>query len=299
MADTRHKLGLGTVQWGLAYGVANKGGKVAIEDIAALLDIAAGAGICVLDTAHAYGDAEETIGRLADRAAPFSVITKTKPVPPGDIDAAKVAEIAAAFDTSLHRLKGWCVDGVLVHDCDSLFRPGGERLWRFLSDQKTAGRVAKIGISVYGPEQARKAVESYGPDLIQVPFNIYDQRLLTSGTLTFLKTRGVEVHTRSAFLQGLLMMAPGDLPAYFAPIRDHHSRFHAALAAAGTTPLSAALQFCLAQPEVDRVILGCDSAAQLREILAAATATAAQPPASAFALHEEQFLNPSLWRLKA
>lgn len=302
MADARtlgHKLGLGTVQWGLKYGVANRGAKVGIAEVASILDVAAEAGVSLLDTAYSYGDAEDVIGRLSDRSAPFTVVTKTKPALPGDIGAAHVDDVARAIDESLRRLSGWAVAAILVHDCDSLFRRGGERLWRYLADQKAVGRVAGIGVSVYAPDQARRAVAAYGPDLIQLPLNIYDQRFITSGTLAFLKQRGVEIHTRSAFLQGLMLMAPTEMPPHFDTVRAHHAALHAALAEAKTSPLSAALRFCLAQPEVDRVIVGCESAGQLREILAASAETGPLPPTTAFAIEDEKIINPSLWRLQA
>lgn len=295
---TTCKIGLGTVQWGLSYGIANQTGKVGNQAVTDLLNIAAEAGVRFLDTARAYGDAEAVLKRHAAHAGRFKVVTKTKPAGPGDIDGAKIKSIASALDDSINFLRDWTIEAILVHDCDSLFRPGGEQIWRLLSDLKTMGRIAKVGISVYSPVQTMQAMRSYAPDIVQLPFNIYDQRFLLSGTLRHLKERGVEVHARSAFLQGLLLMRPDQLPDYFHSIRSHHASLHRAVADAKLTPLAAALKFSHSQEDIDTVIVGCDAPQQLRQILAAACTDDILPPKiSAFSLSDEGIVNPSRWRL--
>jgi aryl-alcohol dehydrogenase-like predicted oxidoreductase len=249
----------------------------------------------MLDTARAYGDAEKVIGEHRSQAAAFEVVTKTQPLRASRITARELGLAETAFGQSLEYLEGWRVTGLLVHHCEDLLADGGADLWRLLRQWKDAGRVDRIGVSVYTPEQAKR-VAAYKPDIIQLPLNVYDQRFIVSGALADLKAQGVEIHVRSAFLQGLLLMKPPALPPRFAGINDHHRRFHDTASAVGASALAAALGFCLAQPEVDRVVVGCESAAQLGEIIAAAAHPSARDfPGADFGLADETIIDPSRW----
>lgn len=292
------KLALGTVQWGMSYGIANRDGRPSTKAVDEILTIARAAGISLLDTAQAYGDAEAVIGSCVNHADAFEVVTKTKPLKDARIGAPQIAEISEAFATSRARLAGWTLRGMLVHHCHNLLIPGGEDLWALLTEWKASGQVRQIGVSVYTPAQAIECAERFALDFVQLPLNLYDQRFLRSGTLAALKSRGIEIHVRSAFLQGLLLMDPDALPHHFASIRAHHARFVEDISRAGTTALAAALRFCLERHDVDRVVVGCESPVQLREILAAAgDAPGRGPTHETLAIDDETIINPSLWRL--
>lgn len=277
----------------MRYGIAGRG-QPGPAEITAILDTARAAGISMLDTAHAYGTAERVIGDLAAAAA-FDVVTKTLPLRRPAIDDAGCHAVAGALEQSLARLRRPSVYAVLVHDAGDLLARGGGGLWKVLEDFRAAGKAQRIGVSVYSPEQCRAVTEAFPVEIVQLPFSIYDQRFLQTQGLADLKTRGIEVHTRSAFLQGLLMMNPGALPAHFDAIREHQAAFHDGCTASGITPLAAALQFCLRQPLVDRVVVGCETRPQFEEIRRAAQAA---PPAmvySEFAVTDPNIVEPSRW----
>jgi aryl-alcohol dehydrogenase-like predicted oxidoreductase len=174
---------------------------------------------------------------------------------------------------------------------------GGARLWDALQELKRQGLASKIGVSVYTPGQLSGILDLFPIDVVQLPFNIYDQRFLRTGLLDRLKASGVEIHARSAFLQGLLLIPPDRLPGQFEAIREHHGRFYEALDDARLSPLDGSLGFCLAQPQIDHVIVGCESASQLEEILAVTRrgGHGVRHPES-FALDDEAIINPSRWR---
>jgi aryl-alcohol dehydrogenase-like predicted oxidoreductase len=281
------KLALGTVQWGMSYGIAGRGQPTSAE-VGAILAAGRRAGISLLDTAHGYGTSEAVIGAHAAETAPMRVVTKTR--------AVRAASITAAdLEDSLKRLQRPSVSAVLVHDAGDLLCPGADGLWRLLERFRGDGKTERIGVSVYNPAQCRAIAAAFPVQIVQLPFNLYDQRFLESGVLAELKSGGVEVHARSAFLQGLLLMAPEALPPHFDSIRDHHRRFHDWTRTHQVSALAAALDFCLQQPAIDQVIVGCENVGQIEEILRAAAAQAHLMSGPSFALADVNIIEPSRW----
>jgi len=291
------RLGLGTAQWGVPrYGVAGSGRPTA-ETVAEMLRLGRTHGIDLLDTAHAYGDAEAVIGGVQSCVGDeLRIVTKTMAVRAPRISIEAVTAVVAAFAGSLTRLRRQRVYGLLVHHSNDLLAQGGDRLWAAMEDLRSEGKVAKIGVSVYDPEQLEAIVQRYAPTLVQLPLSVYDRRFERTVLLAALKRADIEVHARSAFLQGLLLLGADELPLYFAPIRAHHASFHAHVRALGVSPLAACLGFCLAQASVDRVIVGCEALEQLAEIIAAAEAAGSPDlPLDVDSLDDAQFLDPSRW----
>lgn len=292
----RPQLGLGTVQWGMPYGIANRSGQPGSAEVGAMLRLARAQGVQLLDTAHAYGAAETLLGKLNAAAQGFRVVTKTQPLPGGAVGQENIRKIVQAFDGSLARLASDRVYALLAHHADALLAEGGRQVWAALEAIKAEGRTQKIGVSVYHPEQLEAILERYRIDLVQLPVNIYDQRFAQSGLLQRLTRLGVEVHARSAFLQGVLLSPPSELPPYFDPIRTHHARLHRLFADHGMTPLAGCLRHCLRQPDIDAVVVGCESLGQLNEILdVKCDDRTDMPPVASYALAEERFINPSQW----
>lgn len=291
------RLGLGTVQWGTTYGIAGRGRPTAAS-VSAMLERARDHRIDLLDTAPAYGGAEAIVGALSQHSVgDIRIVTKTRAVRATRISEADVIATTAAFSASLDRLRVDRVYGLLVHHAADLLCDGGDRLWAAMEQLRESGKTGKIGVSVYHPEQLEAILAKYPVDLVQLPLNIYDQRFATSGLLATLRRGKVEVHARSAFLQGLLLMGADQLPEYFAPLRSHHASFHSKVQALGVSPLAACLRFCLGHDAVDRVIVGCDSVDQLEEIIAAVESGApdAGRAIDVEGLDDLRFLDPSRW----
>jgi aryl-alcohol dehydrogenase-like predicted oxidoreductase len=293
------RIGLGTVQWGMPYGIANKTGVATQEEVSAMLAQAREAGVQVLDTASAYGDAERVLGEHSAQANGFQIVTKTRQLSRTGMTPSESADaVEEAFKVSISRIGGAPVYGLLVHQTEDLLGPAGDALWARLQRLRSAGLAAKIGCSAYRPEQLSQLLDRYELELVQLPYNIYDQRFVTSGVATRLKTLGIEVHVRSVFLQGVLLMAPDRLPGRLASLYDHHAALYSKIAEFGLSPIQAAMCFCLASPAVDKVIVGCERVTQFLDILLAAQTTiprnflAAMAP---FAIYEENLINPGRW----
>jgi aryl-alcohol dehydrogenase-like predicted oxidoreductase len=275
------KLGLGTVQFGQAYGVSNIRGQVSRADAAAILARAAAAGIKLLDTAANYGEAETILAALD--TTPFRVVTKTASAKNG------LEAVIARARQSAGRLKP---DTLLVHAAADLDEPG---LWPALQELKAEGVFRKIGISTYFADDPAALAKRFRPDVVQLPFSLLDQRLLRGGSLARLKEMNVEIHARSLFLQGLVLMPPGNLPSHLRDAGPHLANLHACLAAAGSTPLAAALGFVLSRPEIDIALVGVTAREELDEIVSAAALPLPALDWSACALDDERILTPSLW----
>lgn len=289
------RLGLGTVQFGLDYGVTNRRGKVTRTDAGRIVGDAVAAGIRVFDTAAAYGDSEAVLGEVLSHTE-ARIVTKLPALSGDTIDAAAIDGLRRSFEQSLLRLKRSRVHGLLLHRPDDLTKPGAERLVRLLEDLRSAGLCHKIGVSVYDSAQIEAARKALPMDLVQAPMNLLDQRLLRDGALAELKSRGCEVHVRSAFLQGLLLGAQQPLPDYFQRYAIALERVSAAAQGANMGVLELALRFLLNQPAIDHVIFGVTRADELSAIIAAARGPADLPSGlDKLACDDVGLINPSLW----
>jgi len=154
------------------------------------------------------------------------------------------------------------------------------------------GQVERIGVSIYSPDDLAAVYPVLQPDQIQAPLNLVDRRLVDSGWLSRLADDGVEVHTRSCFLQGLLLMPT--VPARFAPWQALWTRWQQWLASHPGQAAAACLAYPLSYPEVARVVVGVDSLAQLTELLVAEKTSVADDLPD-LRSDNEQLINPSKW----
>jgi aryl-alcohol dehydrogenase-like predicted oxidoreductase len=292
------RIGLGTAQFGLPYGITNTRGMVPLPEVRRILEVGRMAGIGVLDTAFAYGTSETVLGMLEDAARGFRVITKTPPLDSERIGPEQEGAIRLAIAQSRRSLRRERLDGLLVHHAAELFRPGGERIIAALEAAKTRGEVARIGVSVYDPAELQRALAIFTPEIVQIPLNVLDQRFAASGLLAHLKSLGCEIHARSVFLQGTLLAPADALPAALAHLRPALAAARRYFADHAATPLQGCLGYALSQPEVDCLILGLTGADELAAALAAVRNLPALPgDVAALAVDDPAIINPALWRL--
>lgn len=287
------------MQFGLDYGVSNVKGKVSAPETKAILDLAAENGIDILDTAASYGTSESVIGAMLPDASAFKIVTKT-PVLKGYTESKPIAlYVRETLLRSLERMRTNRVYGLLVHHVDDLTGPWARELRDCLLCAKDEGLVEKIGVSVYDAPQIDAVLGVMAPDIVQLPLNPFDQRLIASRHLERLKLLGVEIHARSIFLQGLLLLDPMELPAYFRAIGAHVAAYGRYLEENGLSRLEGALCFVEQRPEVDVALVGVTSQMELMEIMKSRDAVqGCNLDFAAFALHDEAFVNPSNWRIE-
>lgn len=294
------KLGLGTAQFGMNYGVTNAGGRVAAREVQAMLQLAAAQGLEVIDTAPAYGDAESALGASLRNRHQFKLVTKTLPLRmrKGPMNAAVF--VRTNFMRSLQRLGQTSVYGLLVHDAEDLGDPDAATVIAALRELQREALIDKIGVSVYTGEQIDAAIALDIADIVQLPLNVLDQRLLASGHLARLKERGTEIHARSLFLQGLLLAPPESMPENLQGARPPLERFARWVASERMSPASAALAFADQLGMIDHAILGATSAAQLAELLRARAQSGQVARRFAdLACDDPRVVDPSRWPQKA
>jgi aryl-alcohol dehydrogenase-like predicted oxidoreductase len=285
-----HRLALGTVQFGAPYGVANNGGQVPLNMARSMVQFATTNGIDTLDTAIGYGQSEEVLGKIGMDG--LNVVSKLLPLPASVTDAKAWALREA--EASLALLGISQLHGLLLHRSSDLSGPQGAALYAAMRELQQAGKVHKIGVSIYSPAELDAHEGTYAFDLIQAPFNLVDHRLASSGWLKRLKNQGCEVHVRSVFLQGLLLMPRKAIPAKFAPWNALWDRWHAWLDQYDEDAVCACIAYPLSFPEIDRVVVGALDVDQLRQIAQAARQTPTAP-VPALACEEENLINPAKW----
>ncbi|UOQ44858.1 aldo/keto reductase [Halobacillus salinarum] len=293
------KLALGTVQLGLSYGVANQSGKPARQEAFNIIDYAVKRGVDVLDTAAAYGESEEIIGAYFSKNPPRHKVRIITKIPGIDAGTNEKWVVPATIQKSLADLQLTRLDGCLLHDPKNIDSHGGA-VMRELMALKKQGTVEKIGVSVNKPSEVERFLELDGLDIIQVPLNVFDQRLTQSGLLGKLSQKGVEIHTRSALLQGLLVMDPDQLPANLTFARQPLLDFQKLAASVHLTPAELALLFVRDLPEVDKLVIGCETVRQLQENvriyqLPPLKKEIIELVKTTFAHMPEQIITPSRW----
>jgi hypothetical protein len=206
-----NKLSLGTVQFGLSYGIANQTGKIKSVEAKKILQLAKNSNIDLIDTAIAYGDSEKVIGDIGIKD--FKFVSKLPALPKDCVDINSWVEENVKL--SLKRLGIPSLYGLLVHRSESLLGNSGNKLINALKTIKLNGLVKKIGISIYDPSECEQVMNLARIDIVQAPLNIVDRRLVVSGWLSRLHSEEIEIHTRSVFLQGLLLMPRNKIPKIF------------------------------------------------------------------------------------
>jgi aryl-alcohol dehydrogenase-like predicted oxidoreductase len=286
------RLALGTVQFGIPYGIANRAGQVSRDEAEAILHHAWSVGIDTIDTAISYGESEQRLGDIGVRQ--WKIVTKLPVIPESCTDVA--GWVHESVQGSLARLGIPSLHGLLLHHSQQLLGPQGDALWSALSVLRDQRSVEKVGVSVYSPDELDAVWPRFRVDVVQAPFNILDRRLSSSGWLNRLSAAGTEIHVRSIFLQGLLLMDAADRSAKFDRWQPLWRRWHNWLVEEKLTPVQACLGFALAHSGITRVVVGVDSLSQLREILDCAGSTGVTPPDSLLS-EELQLINPSSWNV--
>jgi aryl-alcohol dehydrogenase-like predicted oxidoreductase len=285
------RLALGTVQFGTSYGVANTLGQVSREETALILGHAWSTGMDTLDTAIGYGESEQRLGEAGVKQ--WQIISKLPEIPKGCTDVASWVQNSVM--DSIEKLGVSRLRGLLLHRPQQLLEPQGEALYKALVAIREQGKVEKIGISIYSPDELDALWPHYSFDLVQAPFNILDRRLVASGWLARLYQAGIEVHIRSVFLQGLLLMDATNRPEKFNRWQPLWDDWHRWLVDHESTPLQTCLDFAQSQPEISRIVIGVDSLQHLKEIIIASHLDSIIFPVS-LKSSDTVLINPAEWK---
>jgi aryl-alcohol dehydrogenase-like predicted oxidoreductase len=167
---------------------------------------------------------------------------------------------------------------------------------RAIDRLRASGLVSKVGLSIYSPEILDRLAPVIWPDIVQMPFNVLDQRIRRSGWLTRLHAAGTELHARSVFLQGVLLMTAQDRPLFFSRWPTVFHAWDGLVESTGLTRLELAMGFALSEPNIDRIVVGVHGPSHLEEVLAAAR-RAPVGQGLAFDVDDDALLDPFRWAL--
>lgn len=284
------KVALGTVQFGLPYGISNTNGQVSSSEVSKILDLAKSEGISTLDTAIAYGSSEKVLGEHNLKG--FDIVTKLPFIPEDVSDITGWVE--EQMIGSLDRLNTPKINAVLLHRPEQLLSEIGVEIYAALTSLKSRGLTERIGISIYSPDEFLNLSRDFRFDLIQAPFNILDTRLQDAGTFDLLESQKTHLHVRSIFLQGLLLMDKKQRPNNFNQWSRLWTKWEEWLKENNLTPLEACIRHALSIPQIEKVVVGVDSANQLQEIVTAADGNLPNIP-SDISCRDEKLLSPHLW----
>lgn len=248
-----NKVIIGSANFGLNYGINNDVGKLSLEEMKNIFITARNNGINYIDTAQAYGNAEERIGHvLQSLGYLFNMVTKFK--------FTNLNDVENLVDDSFRRLNVKQLYGVLFHDFNNYKTLPDS--WEILKKYRERGQVKKIGFSLYYPKELDFLLDhEIDFDIIQVPYNIFDRRF--EPYFPRLKKKKVEIHTRSVFLQGLVFKKPTDLPKEFKEAKDKINRMIDFSKEFSLSLASICLNFVAANHFVDKMVIGVDSSKQL------------------------------------
>ena len=263
------RLALGTAQLGLDYGITNRSGRPTEREAAQILELALSGGIRTFDTAAAYGKSEEILGQLLSGVPGVGILTKTAPLPEGEITAPMAQQMVDGFRRSLERLRRDRVDALLLHEAGALRRGGAAYLLQALGELREEGLTRAIGASIYESADLPGDEMLAELDLVQGPLSALDQRLISDRSLARLTAKGVAFHARSVFLQGLILAGPEAMPSHIPASREPLDRFEQTRQRAGLSRVAAALAFVLGNSEVELAVVGANSRDELEEILGA------------------------------
>ncbi len=250
------RLILGTVQFGLKYGINNSLGKPEKESVFDILSYAFKNGIKYLDTAELYGNAHELIGEFhkLHPTKKFNIITKF----PHDFEDSLDNKI----NSYLNQLNIDQLEAILFHSFDS-YKNYKSHLAKLVNLKSKS--VKYIGVSVYTNEQMSEVIDDINIDIIQIPFNLFDNLNHRGELMKKAKSKNKIIHTRSAFLQGLFFMKKDNPNSIRIKLENELNIVENISLKSSISIGSIALNYCLVQTNIDGVLIGVDSLEQLKE----------------------------------
>ena len=280
------KLILGTVQFGLNYGINNTEGKPEKENVFQILSYAHESGIRYLDTAELYGNAHDLIGEFHETypEKKFEIITKF-PHEFGNTLEDKI-------NTYLDQLSVTHLHAILFHSFESYVNHSAALKGKMKN-------VDKIGVSVYTNEQMEVVINDININIIQIPFNLFDNINLRGSLLIKAKQKNKIIHTRSAFLQGLFFMKKNNTNKIRVKLEKELEIIYSVCSKYSISVGSLALNYCLNQPNIDGVLIGVDNLSQLEENISYSNSDISGlciNDINTIKIEDAEILNPSLWQ---
>ena len=290
----KKKLIIGCAQFGSKYGITNTS-KPNLKEQRKILNLAKKNKISFIDTSPAYGNSEENLGKIGVNN--FNIISKINKLSKAQLKNKHLQkDILDNIKTSLKKLKIKKFYGLLLHNSLDLNCKRGFDIYSAMIEAKKQKLTKKIGVSIYDISLIEKILLKYNIDIIQVPFNIMDRRLLNKKILKHIKKKKIEIHIRSIFLQGLLLMKNVNIDNYFRKWKKLFLSWEKYLKVKKIDAKSVCINYALSIKEFDNVVIGVNNFDQLKEILNTKKINI-NPPKKIMS-NSKLLINPYLWKIK-
>lgn len=268
------EIAFGGVEIGMPYGIGVKGQEDMLteKDAIKLLHASVDAGINFFDTARLYGNSEHIMGKaFSDRRDTVVISTKCRHFRdpqgnlPGDAQIRKIIE--TSLKESLRELQTDFVDVFMLHQAD-LEILSNDTIADVFSKIKASGVAKAIGASTYRNAETEKVITSGVWDVVQLPFNLMDQR--QQALFPLAERHNIGIVVRSVLLKGLLSNRAADLHPALQHVRDHIGRYDELIGGNISGLSNLAVKFGLSFPAVSSVLVGMDKMEYLSHARAAA-----------------------------
>ncbi len=291
---------LGTAQLGMDYGIANKTGKPHFLEAIDIVKTAIDNGIIFFDTAQAYGKSEEILGRCFKEIKPgngidLKVITKLRP----EINLMDQEELFGSVNISIKKLKITQLWGLLLHR-ESILDHLNDSIINNISELKARGLIKHFGVSVYSMEKAKESINMSEIDIIQLPYNLLDQRARREGIFDLAESKKKKIFIRSVFLQGLLLIEPEQLPRGMEHAKGSLFKLREISKMIGVSLKNLAVSFVVQTSKNAMIILGAETSSQLKENISifSMARDISLPNLDSMTSEDQTLINPSLWTIQ-
>lgn len=295
------ELCLGTVQFGMDYGI--KGQKQpSVDQAVEMLDYATHNGITTIDTANAYGTAEDVVGVFLSKKTvsrdKLFIISKFRPNLLDEVSPNEYYSVMRAnLENTLSRLHTDYLDSYLLHSARYVF---DDEIIETLNRMKRDGLVRRVGVSIYEPEEAKKCIDRPNVEFMQLPYSIFDQRMEKAGVFEYAKKDNILIHSRSAFIQGLILMNENEVPDFLSKAKPIVRKIDVLCHRHGISRISLAMNYVKQQSRISHLVFGVDNINQLKENIQIfqedIPADIIEDIAKEFTDIEADIVMPSLWK---
>jgi aryl-alcohol dehydrogenase-like predicted oxidoreductase len=284
-----NKIILGTVQFGINYGINNSSGKISFDNVCKILNYSNLNGISQLDTAAVYGDSEKVIGEFLKKNIDkeFKIISKLY---------LKNQSLEDSLLSSIDKLNIKMLETILFHSYED-YQKNKKELINF--NNKFKGKLFKnIGVSAYTNKEVENIINDECVDIVQMPFNILDNASKREVTYKKIKEAGKILHTRSVFLQGLIFKKAIELQGEFKTLNNAFLKIEKLCNDYEITINELALSYALSKEYVDGVLIGVDSLDHLKKNISISEFKISEDlikEIDNIVIQDDSILNPTNW----
>jgi len=287
----KQKLILGSANFSSGYGIKKSKG-LNIDKINSIYDILKKNKINFVDSAFSYPGAEKKIGKSSlNKLKIYTKIPKIN----YKRDSNPRAWIKNIVEKSLERTNQKSFSGIYFHNANDLLNYKGKFFYDALNILKNRGIVKKIGVSVYSPMELENVMKKFPIDIVQIPLNVFDRRFLNNNYLQKIKRKGIEIHARSIFLQGILLKNWSTVPKYFNRWSKLFKKWDEWNEKNNQKKINTCLNFVKSIKYLDKIVFGISNLDQLKEIIKFNNMNRIKLPKKIFS-NDKNLLDPRLWQ---